>query len=73
MFDYKIFGSRLEKLRKEKGISAAALAKVLGVSSTQIGDMERGNSATTMPRLYHLCVYFGVSADYLLGLKDEEN
>ena len=47
MFDYKIFGSRLEKLRKEKGISAAALAKVLGVSSTQIGDMERGNSATT--------------------------
>lgn len=41
------------------------------ISTNQISDMERGNSAATMARLYILCDYFHVSADYLLGLSDK--
>ena len=73
MFDKKIFGARLHALREQKGMTASQLGKVMGITSTQVGDMEKGNSATSMARLYDLCVFFEVSADYLLGLKEEEN
>ena len=64
MFDKKIFGARLAQLRRERNMTAS-------ITSTQIGDMEKGASATSMARLYALCVFFQVSADYLLGLSDE--
>lgn len=73
MFNCTIFGTRLAKLRRETGMTATALGHMLGVSSTQIGDMEKGKTATSMARLYMLCEIFHVSSDYLLGLKDEEN
>ena len=68
MFDIMLFGSRLRELRKGKKMSQGELGKLLGVTATQIGDMERGNSTTSMPRLYQLCQYFEVSSDYLMGL-----
>ena len=71
MFDKKTFGSRLRELRRQKNISQAALGQMLGITSTQVGDMERGNSTTSMPRLYVLCQYFEVSSDYLMGLADD--
>ncbi len=70
MFDASIFGKRLKLLRKQKGAKRADIANLLNISVTQVGDMERGNSGTTMARLYTLCEYFNVSADYLLGRSD---
>ncbi|MBD5150503.1 MAG: helix-turn-helix transcriptional regulator [Oscillibacter sp.] len=52
-------------------MSQGELGRLLGVTATQIGDMERGNSTTSMPRLYQLCQYFEVSSDYLMGLTDD--
>lgn len=71
MFDRAKFGMRLRELRKQKRISQAELGELLGVTPTQVGDMERGNSTTSMARLYELCVYFAVCSDYLLGLTDD--
>jgi len=71
MFDPKIFGQRLHQLRKGRGMTQAKVAELLGTTVTQAGDMERGKSATTMARLYILCDYFNVSADYLLGRTDD--
>ena len=70
MFDKELFGTRLRELRKNAGMKQAELAELLGVTPTQVGDMERGNSTTSMPRLFKLCTYFHVSADYLLGITD---
>lgn len=70
MFEKEIFGQRLHALRKAKKVSQAALGQLLGVTSTQVGDMERGNTTTSMARLYQLCKFFNVSSDYLLGLTD---
>ena len=70
MFNKKIFGQRLHILRKEKKETQTDIGNLLGITQTQVGDMERGNSATTMARLYILCDYFNVSADYLLGRTD---
>ncbi len=52
-------------------MTASQLGKAMGITSTQVGDMEKGNSATSMARLYDLCVFFEVSADYLLGLTEK--
>ena len=71
MPDTSLFGCRLSALRKEHGLSKTALGKIIGVSTTQISEMERGTSATTMQRLIQLCDYFRVSSDYLLGLTDD--
>ena len=70
MFDAKIFGQRLFLLRKQLGKTQADIAKLLGVTPTQVSDMEGGKTGTTMPRLCLLCDYFNVSADYLLGRTD---
>ncbi len=71
MFDPKTFGQRLFLLRKQRpGITQADVANLLDVTPTQISDMESGKTATTMARLYLLCDYFNVSADYLLGRAD---
>lgn len=71
MFSKEKFGGRLSELRREKGLSQAEIARLLGVSTTQAGDMERGKTGTTLERLVLLSEYFHVSTDYLLGLKDE--
>lgn len=69
--DKKLFGTRLRELRKQKNISQTTLGNLLGVTATQISDMEMGESATSMARLHELCQYFSVSADYFMGLTDD--
>ncbi len=71
MFAKNIFGTRLRELRSQKGIPQKILSELLGVTVTQISDMENGRTFTTIPKLYLLCEYFNVTADYLLGLSDE--
>ena len=71
MFSKKDFGARIRQLRLEKHESQPALADVLGVTITQISDMENGKTGTTLERLVTLCEYYQVSSDYLLGLSDE--
>ena len=71
MFDLKIFGERLRSLRKEKKLVLADIAKLLNVSTTQIGDMENGKTATSLQRLVILAEFYQVSADYLLGITDD--
>ena len=51
MLNLEIFGERLRKLRKENHMVLADVAKLLGTSSTQIGDMENGKSGTSLARL----------------------
>ena len=72
MFQREIFAKRLRDLRKKTKESREDLAKSIGVTVSQISEMENGRKGTTMDRLVLLCEHFQVSADYLLGLKDEE-
>ena len=59
-----------EKLRKEKNISQAVLAKQLDVSFAVVCYWETDRSEPTAPNLLKLADYFDVSADYLLGRID---
>lgn len=69
-FNRAEFGQRLYALRKQKKLSQDGLAAVLGVTHTQISDLEKGKTGTTLDKLFAICKYFNVSADYLLGLTE---
>ena len=71
MFDLEQFGTRLLSLREKNHLSQQAVAAVLGVTRTQISDMENGKSGTNLDRFYQLCDYYKVSADYLLGITND--
>ena len=66
----KDFGRRLHELRKERGLSLTALAKVLDINHSTLLRWERGEMAPSIIHLYNLATYFGVSSDYLIGLED---
>ena len=71
MLDLNIFGVRLRCLRKEQDLVLADIAKLLGVSATQAGDMENGKTGTSLQRLVMLAEFYHVSTDYLLGITDD--
>lgn len=64
------FAKRLLELRKEKGISQAALAKELNISKSVVHYWETNQSEITAPNIVLLSKFFDVSTDYLLGLEN---
>ena len=64
------FGKKLKELRKEQNLTATNLADKLGVRDTTILRWEKGLMVPNIIHLYRIAVYFGVSADYLIGLED---
>lgn len=70
MFSKNIFAKRLKTLRKSKKCTQLTLANLLGITRTQISDLENGKTSTSIERLYMLADYFDVSIDYLVGRTD---
>lgn len=64
------FRERLREIRTENKMTTMQLGAVLGVSHTTIGRWEKGEILPSIEHLYNIAKYFGVSADYLLGLED---
>ena len=71
MFSSETFGQRLRAARKARSEKQEDLGQVLGVRKSQISEMERGSTSTTLEKLSIICRHYNVSADYLLGLTDE--
>lgn len=65
------FGNRLRELLKEKEISQDNLAKAIGVSQRAVSKWINLQAEPTESSIVKCAVYFEVSADFLLGLKDE--
>lgn len=70
-FEKETFAQRLKQLRKEKKVSQDVLANGLGVTRTQISDLENGKTTTSIEKLVALADYFDVSLDYLVGRSDD--
>ena len=62
------YAQRLRGLREDSDKSQAEIAKLLGTSQQYYGKYESGERPLPIDRLYILCNYYGVSADYVLGL-----
>lgn len=61
---------RIKELRLESGLSQQALAKGIGVSQKAVDYWERGINEPKASYIIALAAFFGVSTDYLLGIKD---
>ena len=71
MFSKELFGERLRALRKNKGEKQDDLAEVIGVQKSQVCEMEKGYKTTTLEKFALICEHYQVSADYLLGFKNQ--
>ena len=60
-------GSRLTKLRTERGLTQEELASFLDVSKVIICCYEKNLRTPSLQMLIKLCDYFEIQTDYLLG------
>lgn len=70
MFSRDKFASRLLVLRKQAGLSVAALGDALGISGASVTHYESGRSNPVPTRLLAIADVLGVSLDTLVG-RDE--
>lgn len=63
----EILGERLKSLRKQKGMTQAALAKAIGSSAGYISEIENGSKRPGSEHLFSLKRVFQVSLDELVG------
>ncbi len=61
---------RLRDLREDHDKTQQEIADVLGTSQTMYARYERGANELPIHHLLVLCDYYHVSADYLLGRKN---
>lgn len=66
----EITGKILTELRKENGYSQKYIADYLGIDSSNYSKYERGELEINLKMLRDLSKLYGVSADYILGLKE---
>ena len=64
------FAERLKELRLEKGLTQRELSKQTGLCRSAIAFWELCERVPSAEAIIILAKYFGVSADYLLGLED---
>lgn len=62
---------RLLFLRKEHGKKQTEMAQALGLSISAYCRYEYGEREPTASTIVRMAQYFGVSTDYLLGVRDD--
>ena len=66
-----LFSQRISEEIKESPYTQKQIAKILGISESNITNWKKGENLPSVDILYKLCQILEVSADYLLGLEDE--
>lgn len=69
MSDYR---TRLRNVREDRDLTQAEVGKVLNKSQQGYNHIETGRAELKIDDLAKLCRYYDLSADYLIGLTDEE-
>ena len=63
---------RIRDLREDADLTQSQIAEYLGTSQTMYARYERGANEIPVRHIIKLCEYFGVSADYILGITDKK-
>ncbi|MGN1007334.1 MAG: helix-turn-helix domain-containing protein [Butyricicoccus sp.] len=66
----EIYQKRIRDLREDADKTQAEIAEILGTSQTMYARYERGANELPIRHLIRLAKYYGVSADYILGLEE---
>ena len=70
LYNFFMFGIRLKELRLEKQLTQKQLATILQCNQSMITRWEKEECEPTESVIRRAALYFGVSADYLIGLKE---
>lgn len=65
------FGNILKKLRLDAGKTQIDMAAYLGIKPRSFQRYEAGDREPNFADLIRIALFFGVTADYLLGLSDD--
>lgn len=65
-------GERLREIRKDHGDTQESLGKKLGYATPTVSKWEQGETEPGLETLKQICRMYEVSADYLLGLTDDD-
>ena len=63
---------RLRELREDRDLSQTALGRVLNKSQQGYSHIENGRAELKIEDLIRLCLFYGVSADYVIGLTEQK-
>lgn len=66
--DYR---QRLRNMREDHDLSQAEVGKIIHKSQQGYSHIENGRAELKIEDLIALCLYYQVSADYMIGLKDK--
>ena len=62
---------RLTELRIDKDIKQSTISELLGVKQAAVSKYETRKVDYKIEDLIKLCLFYGVSADYILGLPED--
>lgn len=62
------YAQKLKEIREDRDLTQADIARILNTTQQQVYKYESGINEMTVSRLAALCQFYGVSADYILGL-----
>ncbi len=68
----KHYNDRIRDLREAKKLTQQQISDVLGIRQQVYSKYELGVRSLPLEHLMKLCKYYGASADWILGLKEEE-
>lgn len=67
-----IIGNNLRELREQKELTQMELAKKVGVSYDHYAKIEQGMRGMSMKMLFVFMDYYGVDANFILGVEGKE-
>ena len=73
VFDKEQMGAKIRQARKEVGLTQEKLAEELDFNSRTVNLIENGKCGVTIETLINLCDILGVTPNYILSYKSNEN
>ena len=65
------YKERIRTLREDRDLTQTAVGRLIGKSQSGYGHIEEGRAELKIDDLITLCRFYGVSADYIIGLTDD--
>jgi len=66
------FGKRLRELREDRNLSRTEMASILNIPKATYANWEQCRALPSLEQIPFLADFFGVSADYLLGISKQQ-
>ncbi len=65
-------GEKIKNLREDKNLTQSQLGTALNMTQRKISYLENNMYEPSIQDIIEICHYFDVSADYLLGMKNNK-